>query len=112
QKALVLRLATMATAALTANLVVRVERTLRQRAVAEALAMEQRAITAEREAAFERQRLSQEVHDGLSQNAYMLALGLEAAAETMSRDSADPRAIERMQGLVRLARQTLLETRN
>jgi signal transduction histidine kinase len=119
QKALVLRLATMATAALTANLVVRVERTLRQNAVAaeaeraaEVLAMEQRAVKAEREASAERARLSQEVHDGLSQNAYMLALGLEAAAETMSRDSADPRAIERMQGLVRLARQTLLETRN
>jgi signal transduction histidine kinase len=67
QKALILRLLTMATASFTANLVVRYERLRRLAAVSEALASEQRAADAERRVEHERSRLSQEVHDGISQ---------------------------------------------
>ena len=119
QKDLALRLSTMATAALTANLVVRVERRRREEAVAaemergrEVIAMEQRAIEAERRAQGERHRLSQEVHDGVSQNVYMLTLGLETAAEAVAREPGTERLAERMQALVRLSRQALMETRH
>ncbi len=119
QKDLVLRLSTMATVALTANLVVRVERRRREEAVAaetersrDVLAMEQRALEAERRAQSERHRLSQEVHDGVSQNVYMLTLGLETAAEAVAREPATAPLAERMQALVRLSRQALMETRH
>lgn len=119
QKDLALRLSTMATAALTANLVVRVERRRREEAVAaererarEVIAMEARAMEAERRAQTERHRLSQEVHDGVSQNVYMLTLGLETAAEAVAREPATAPLAERMQALVRLSRQALMETRH
>ena len=119
QKDLALRLSTMATAALTANLVVRVERRRREEAVAaelerarDVISMEQRALAAERRAQTERHRLSQEVHDGVSQNVYMLTLGLETAAEAVAREPTTASLGERMQALVRLSRQALMETRH
>jgi signal transduction histidine kinase len=119
QKILVLRLATMAATVATANMVVRIERGRREQAVAaeamrarEVLDLEQRARAAERAALDERRRLAQDVHDGISQSVYMLTLGLETAAAVQVREPDGPRNAERMDGLVRLAKQTLLDTRN
>lgn len=117
-KVLLLRLATMATTALIANIVVRIERQRRLAAVraeteraAELLVMERRALDAERALHAERRRLSQEVHDGISQEAYMLTLGLETVAEAARRADSDPAVDERLAALLRLAKQTLLDSR-
>jgi len=118
QKALVLRLLTLATAGLMANLVVRVERRRRLEAVdsevragEERLAAEQRAIEAERASAEERRRLSREIHDGVSQRVYMLSLGLENARVAAEREGAADLA-GRLGTLHQVSRETLLETRN
>lgn len=118
QKALVLRVLTLATAALMANLVVRVERTRRIQAVAaetaraeQAFAAEQRALAAERKVEDERRRLSREVHDGVSQRVYMLTLGLETAAVAAER-TGDEKLAERIGALHRVSREALFETRN
>ncbi len=118
QKALVLRLITLATAALTANLVVRVERVRRLEAVAageraaeERLAAESRAVEAERRIEDERQRLSREIHDGVSQRAYMLSLGLENARVAAERAGAAELAA-RLATLHQVSREALFETRN
>jgi signal transduction histidine kinase len=118
QKALVLRLLTLATAGLMANLVVRVERARRvaaveaeARAAGERLAAEQRALAAEREVEEERGRLSREIHDGVSQRVYMLSLGLENAAVAARRTGAEDLA-GRLDTLHQVSRETLLETRN
>lgn len=118
-KVLLLRLATMGTTAMIANIVVRIERQRRERAVrsetartAELLVMERRALDAERTLQAERRRLSQEVHDGISQEAYMLSLGLETVAEAVRRGGGELSVGERLEALLRLAKQTLLDTRN
>ncbi|HLZ70728.1 MAG TPA: ATP-binding protein [Dehalococcoidia bacterium] len=118
QKTMELRLATMAASVLIANLIVRLERERRERAVAaeterreQVLALEKRALELERVAQEERARLSREVHDGISQNVYMLSLGLETAA-LIERETHDAALAERLEALVRLAKGTLLETRN
>jgi signal transduction histidine kinase len=118
QKALVLRLLTLATAGLMANLVVRVERARRvaaveaeARAAGERLAAEQRALAAEREVEEERGRLSRENKDGVSQRVYMLSLGLENAAVAARRTGAEDLA-GRLDTLHQVSRETLLETRN
>jgi len=118
QKALVLRLLTLATASLMANLVVRLERRRRELAVEaaeertrEALAAEQRALDAERRIEEERGRLSREIHDGVSQRVYMLGLGLENARVAAERQGQNEMA-ERLRTLHGVSRETLLETRN
>lgn len=119
QKRLVVRLATMAVVVLLANLIVRIERHRREEAVAaeaergqQLLESERRARDVERRAAEERHRLSQEIHDGISQRVYMLTLGLETAKELAARDGAAPGTQERLETLVHSAKQTLLETRH
>ena len=119
QKVLLLRLATIAATVTIANLVVYVERDRRRRAVTaetlrtgEVVALQQRTLQLERAAQNERRRLSQEVHDGISQDVYMLVLGLETAAATIAVEAADAHRGEQLDALVRLAKQTLLETRN
>jgi signal transduction histidine kinase len=121
QKVLLVRVATIAATVVIANLVVRIERQRRLRAVAaeseraaQVLALEQRAHDAERELQSERRRLSREVHDGISQSVYMLALGLETAAVAQDRTALAPDTPDgdRLKALVRLARQTLLDTRS
>ncbi len=119
QKDMLLRLATMAASVLIANLIVRIERERRERAVAaeaerrdQVLALEKRALELERVAQEERARLSREVHDGISQNVYMLTLGLETAAALVERETQDAVLAERLGALLRLAKGTLLETRN
>jgi signal transduction histidine kinase len=115
-----LRLTTMATTVLLAYLIVRVERRRRMRAVqAEALrqqevfGLEERAREQlERAVEEERLRLVRDVHDGVSQGVYMLSLGLEGAAHQLaSGGDADGAAGQRIEALVRLSKQTLLEAR-
>ena len=90
QKALVLRLLTLATVALMGNVVVRVERRRRlaavaagERAAEERLAAEQRALEAGREVEAERRRLSREIHDGVSQRVYMSAQQVPRLVDTL-----------------------------
>jgi signal transduction histidine kinase len=97
-KALAVRLMTLLTVVAIANLAVRVERTRRLRAVQEALA-----------AHLEPQRVTQEIHDGIAQEIYMLAVNLEANTK---RIEGDPELRERMEVLTDLARRALLETRS
>jgi signal transduction histidine kinase len=118
QRMLVLRLAAMAATVLIANLVVRIERDRRERAVAAEAAratqvqdLEERARAAERAVEEERRRLSREVHDGIAQQVYMLTLGLETVT-TLAADRPDERVTGRLDALGRLAKQTLLDTRN
>lgn len=57
----------------------------------------------------ERSRIAREIHDGIAQSIYMLSLNLETAAEA---SPGEPNAGERLQSLVTLAKQTLLEVRH
>lgn len=57
----------------------------------------------------ERSRIAREIHDGIAQSIYMLSLNLETCAELAQRERG---ALgERLQKLVPLAKQALLETR-
>ena len=100
-KDLVVRLVALGSTVLVANLAVGVERRMRARAVAAAVA-----------AQAERQRIAREVHDGVAQGVYMLSVNLEANAALIEQRTADEELSERMQALVRLSKQTLLETRS
>ena len=95
-KDLFLRLIAMASTLLIANMIVRIERHRRERAVA-----------AERASGLERERVSEEIHDGVAQNVYLLAMNLEMLAEA----ERDPDRAERVSSMVRLAKETLIETR-
>ncbi len=74
------------------------------------LELERRAQQAEQAAQMERQRLAREIHDGVAQSVYALALNLEAASEAASSEGSG--VALQLQRLVPLARQTLLETRH
>jgi signal transduction histidine kinase len=112
-----IRVATMGATVLLSYLLVRVERRRRMRAVEaeadrqrEVQALQQRAHELELAADEERRRLLREVHDGVSQGVYMLSLGLEGAVHDLNGSGAtDGR--ERLDALVRLSKQTLLESR-
>ncbi len=97
-KALAIRVTTLCTVVAVANLAVRAERTRRRRAVQEALA-----------AHLEHQRVTQEIHDGVAQEIYMLAVNLEANTKRIEHD---PQLRARMEVLTDLARRALLETRS
>ena len=98
---LVARLSTLIVIVVIANIVVGIERERRRRAVA-------LAVTAHAE----RERLSQEIHDGVAQGVYMVAITLEASASAIEESSDDPALKARIDALVRLAKQTLMETRS
>lgn len=57
----------------------------------------------------ERSRIAREIHDGIAQSIYMLSLNLETCAELAQRERGP--LGERLQKLVPLAKQALLETR-
>ncbi len=99
-KQLVTRLSTMAITVGVANLAVSIERRLRRRAIERALA-----------AATERQRVTQEIHDGVAQSVYMLTMSLEAHASAVGEEAEAPALRQRLDALVRLSKQTLIETR-
>ncbi|MGH2608282.1 MAG: sensor histidine kinase [Tepidiformaceae bacterium] len=111
------RVATMGATALLSYLLVRVERQRRLRAVEaeaerqrEVQALQQRTLDLERSSDEERRRLLREVHDGVSQGVYMLSLGLEGALHDLEAAAPDP-GRDRLDALVRLSKQTLLESR-
>ena len=112
QKRLVVRLATMGVTVLMANLIVRIERHRRERAVVAEAERGQRVLELEREASEGRHRLAQEIHDGISQRVYMLTLGLETVKVLASRETDSPTLTERLDALVHLSKQTLLDTRH
>jgi signal transduction histidine kinase len=100
-KQLGVRLATLVTGTVMANMVVRIERRRRRLAVQSALA-----------AHLDRERVAQEIHDSVAQEIYMLAVSLEANTKIIEQQTSDPALHERMQALVRLSKQALLETRS
>jgi signal transduction histidine kinase len=69
------------------------------------LQLEREELAAEQE----RGRIAREIHDGIGQSIYMLSLNLEAAAEMAT---GAPMVSERLQRLVLLAKQILLEVRH
>ncbi len=83
-----------------------------QREAADAALTENVRLQQEREAlaaAQERSRIAREIHDGVAQSIYMLSLNLEAAADTAG---SQPEVSDRLQSLVGLAKQTLMEVRH
>jgi signal transduction histidine kinase len=99
-KDLTTRLVTLSATVAIANLAVRIERGRRIRATKAALA-----------AHFERERVSREIHDGVAQGVYMLALNLEANAQTLDDDPGQAALRGRLVTLSEIAKHTLLETR-
>lgn len=59
----------------------------------------------------ERARLAREIHDGIAQALFMLALNLETCADLAASDRTDLLLPERLRDLMRFAKQTLWETR-
>lgn len=117
EKILVVRIASMYAVVAAANLMTRIERGRRREAVdaervqAERnLELQRRAQEAELAAAEERHRIAREIHDGVAQSMYALSLNLETTADMAEREPGPLR--ERLQKLVPLAKQTLLETRH
>lgn len=83
-----------------------------QREAAQVALAENLRLQQEREelaAAQERSRIAREIHDGVAQSIYMLSLNLEAAADAAA---GQPAVGDRLQRLVGLAKQTLLEVRH
>ena len=112
QKALVIRPATMAGVVLAANLVISIERRRRERAVAAEATRQSELRELERRGADERRRLRNEVHDGISQGAYMVSLGLESLADQLHSElEPESPAHARVAALERAAKGTLLEAR-
>ncbi|MBI2965490.1 MAG: sensor histidine kinase [Chloroflexi bacterium] len=117
EKILFGRLASMLAVVVAGNLVTEIERKRRRAAVdgeraqaQRAMELQERAQKAELAAQEERNRIAREIHDGIAQSIYALNLNLETCAE-IARNQPGPLA-ERLQRLVPLAKQTLLETRH
>jgi signal transduction histidine kinase len=99
-KDLAARVITLGATVAIANLAVSIERGRRLRATNAAVA-----------AHIERERVSREIHDGVAQGVYMLALNLEANAHALDDDPERAPLRERLVTLTEIAKQTLLETR-
>ena len=117
ERVLIVRIATMFAVVAAANLMTRTERDRRRQAVeaerAQArrnLELQKKAQEAELAAQRERDRIGREIHDGIAQSIYALSLNLETAADMAERENGALR--ERLQTLVHIAKQTLLETRH
>ena len=117
EKVLIVRIATMFAVVAAGNLLTRIEITRRREAVAaerqrseENLELERRAQQAELEAVEERSRIAREIHDGIAQSIYMLSLNLETSAELARQQREGLK--ERLEGLVELSKETLLEVRH
>jgi len=75
----------------------------------ENLLLQRRAEEAERKAQGERIRVSQEIHDGAAQSAFMLSLGLETCRNMAERDA--PQLLDRLKALHAESKQALWELR-
>ena len=116
EKVLILRLAGMLAIVVGASLIIQIERTRRQEAVAaerarmeENVQLEQRALKAEREVQSERIRISQEIHDGAAQSAYILSIGLETCRRLGEQDPSQ--ILDRLEALHAQSKQALWELR-
>ena len=99
-----------------ANLMTRIERERRRDTVAaertrmeENISLQHRAEEAERGVQQERIRISQEIHDGAAQSAYVLSLGLETCLHLAEGDA--QRLGDRLKALHNQSRQALRELR-
>lgn len=113
---LTLRLISMFAIVVAANLMTRLERERRREAVSaererleENVRLQRRAEDAEREVQRERIRISQELHDGAAQSAYVISLGLETCIRVAGNDESQLR--ERLEALHAQSRQALWELR-
>ena len=116
EKELAVRVVSMVAIVVVANLMTRLERDRRSEAVeAERARMEEnvqlqrRAQEAELQVQLERIRISQEIHDGAAQSAYVLSLGLETCFQMKGESSA--RLQEKLHALHQQSRQALWELR-
>ena len=116
EKELTVRVMCMVAVVVAANLMTRLERERRREAVeAERARMEEnvqlqhRAQEAEREVQRERIRISQEIHDGAAQSAYVLSLGLETCFQLVG--EGDGGLQEKLRALHQQSRQALWELR-
>ena len=116
EKELTVRVVCMVAIVVAANLMTRLERERRREAVEsekarieENLQLQRRAQEAERQVQMERIRISQEIHDGAAQSAYVLSLGLETCMQM--KDEASPRLQEKLKALHNQSRQALWELR-
>jgi signal transduction histidine kinase len=75
----------------------------------ENLQLQRRAEEAERKAQEERIRISQEIHDGAAQSAFMLSLGLETCRDMSQREA--PQLFDRLKALHAESKQALWELR-
>lgn len=114
---LITRIVIMFGVVMAANLLARIERTMRREAVAaerersqENLELQKKAQEAEIAALTERSRIAREIHDGVAQSIYMLSLNLETAADLAAKKYED--LPERLDSLVSLSKSTLLEVRH
>ena len=116
EKTLAVRIVGMFAIVVAANLMTRIERTGRLEAVAanttrmeENFQLQQRVQEAEQEIQKERIRISQEIHDGAAQSAYVLSLGLETCFQMA--DEYSPAFRDRLQALHFQSKQALWELR-
>ena len=94
ERTLIIRIGTMFGVVAAANLMARIERT-------------RRSVVAAQQ---ERSRIAREIHDGIAQSIYMLGLHLETCVELAQQRREG--VTERLEGLVAMAKQTLLEVRH
>ena len=116
EKALIERLVTMVGMVVAGTLINGWERARRREAVAaerrraeENLELQRKAQQAELAAVKERSRIAREIHDGIAQSIYMMNISLEACTELASRGQDGLQ--ERLQSLVKISKQALLDTR-
>ena len=117
EKVLIVRIITMVGIVVAGTLITGWERTRRREAVAaereraeENLELQRKAQQAELAAVEERSRIAREIHDGIAQSIYMLSLHLETSADLARQERQD--LTERLDGLVVLSKETLLEVRH
>ena len=116
EKQLTVRVVCMVAIVVAANLMTLLERERRREAVGaerarmeENIQLQRRAQEAEREVQRERIRISQEIHDGAAQSAYVLSLGLETCFQLVG--ESDGGLQERLRALHQQSRQALWELR-
>ena len=117
EKKLAVRIINMVGIVAAGGLITRWERSRRREAVAaerqraeENLELQNRTQQAELAAVEQRSRIAREIHDGVAQTIYMLNISLEACVELASRGQQGLQ--ERLQSLVHISREALLETRH
>ena len=117
EKVLIIRIMTMVGLVTAGALITRWERSRRREAVTaerqtakENLELQRKAQQAELAAVEERGRIAREIQDGIAQSIYMLSLHLETSAELARQKREDLK--ERLDGLVNLSKETLLEVRH